>query len=37
MYLSENTVKSIVNEIYRRLGVRSRVEAVMEAHQRGLL
>jgi DNA-binding NarL/FixJ family response regulator len=37
MYLSENTVKSIVNEIYRRLGVKSRVEAVMEAHHRGLL
>jgi DNA-binding NarL/FixJ family response regulator len=37
MYLSENTVKSIINEIYRRLGVKSRVEAVMEAHQRGLL
>ncbi len=37
MHLSENTVKAIINEIYRRLGVRSRVEAVMEAHQRGLL
>jgi DNA-binding NarL/FixJ family response regulator len=37
LYLSENTVKSIINEIYRRLGVKSRVEAVMEAHQRGLL
>jgi DNA-binding NarL/FixJ family response regulator len=37
MHLSENTVKAIVNDIYRRLGVRSRVEAVMEAHQRGLL
>ncbi|MDI3328948.1 MAG: response regulator transcription factor [Alicyclobacillaceae bacterium] len=37
LHLSENTVKVIVNEIYRRLGVRSRVEAVMEAHRRGLL
>ncbi|SFU84960.1 response regulator [Alicyclobacillus macrosporangiidus] len=37
MHLSENTVKAIVNEIYQRLGVRNRVEAVMEAHQRGLL
>jgi DNA-binding NarL/FixJ family response regulator len=37
MHLSENTVKAIVNDIYRRLGVKNRVEAVMEAHQRGLL
>lgn len=37
LHLSENTVKVIVNEIYRRLGVRSRVEAVMEANRRGLL
>ncbi|MCL6625874.1 response regulator [Alicyclobacillus shizuokensis] len=37
LHLSENTVKSIINEIYRRLGVKSRVEAVMEAHQRRLL
>lgn len=37
LHLSENTVKAIVNEIYRRLDVKNRVEAVMEAHQRGLL
>lgn len=37
LHLSENTIKVIINEIYRRLGVRGRVEAVMEAHRRGLL
>ncbi|GAB7387434.1 response regulator transcription factor [Bacillaceae bacterium] len=37
MHLSENTVKDNIKKIYRRLGVRSRVAAVMEAHRRGLL
>ena len=37
LHLSENTVKANVNEIYQRFGVRSRVEAVIEAYRRGVL
>lgn len=37
MFLSENTVKVLVNDLYRLLNVKGRVEAVMEAHRRGIL
>ncbi|MBE3595656.1 MAG: response regulator transcription factor [Hydrogenibacillus sp.] len=37
LHLSENTIKALVNDIYRRLGVKNRVEAVMEAYRHGLL
>jgi two-component system response regulator DevR len=35
--LSENTVKGYVKEILAKLGVRNRVEAVLQAKERGLL
>jgi LuxR family maltose regulon positive regulatory protein len=37
LYLSVNTVKSHTRRIYRRLGVRSRADAVAAARERGLL
>ncbi|HEY2703722.1 MAG TPA: response regulator transcription factor [Candidatus Dormibacteraeota bacterium] len=37
LHLSENTVKTHVQEIFRRLGVRNRVEAAMLANREGLL
>lgn len=37
LFLSENTVKALVNDLYRHLSVHGRVEAVMEAHRRGIL
>jgi two-component system, NarL family, response regulator DevR len=37
LYLSENTVKSYVQEILHRLGVKNRTEAVMVAVKRGWL
>ena len=35
VYLSENTVKSHVQEIFRKLQVRNRVEAALRATQEG--
>ena len=35
VYLSENTVKSHVQEIFRKLEVRNRVEAAIRAHREG--
>jgi two-component system response regulator DevR len=35
VHLSENTVKSHIQEIFRRLEVRNRVEAAMRAHKEG--
>jgi len=35
VYLSENTVKSHVQEIFRKLGVRTRVEAALRASREG--
>ena len=35
MSLTENTVKSHLQDIFRRLDVRNRVEAVMRATQEG--
>lgn len=37
LFLSENTVKVLINDLYRHLNVKTRVEAVMEAHRRGIL
>ena len=37
LHLSENTVKGYVKEIMAKLGVRNRVEAVLQAKERGLL
>jgi two-component system, NarL family, response regulator DevR len=37
VYLSENTVKSHVQEIFRKLGVRNRVEAALTASREGWL
>lgn len=37
VFLSENTVKSHVQEIFRKLGVRSRVEAALRATKEGWL
>jgi len=37
LYLSENTVKDRVLELFRKLKVKGRVEAVMEGVRRGLL
>jgi two-component system response regulator DevR len=37
IYLSENTVKSHVQEIFRKLGVRNRVEAALTASREGWL
>ncbi|WDL96267.1 response regulator [Alicyclobacillus sp. ALC3] len=37
LFLSENTIKVLVNDLYRHLNVKGRVEAVMEAHRRGIL
>lgn len=37
VHLSENTVKTHIQEIFRSLGARNRVDAVMQAHRRGLL
>lgn len=37
LHLSEHTIKSNVNEIYRILGVSSRIEAAMEARYRGII
>ena len=35
VHLSENTVKSHVQEIFRKLEVRNRVEAAIRAHREG--
>lgn len=37
LYLSQNTVKTQANSLYRKLGVNSRTEAVMEGRRLGLL
>jgi LuxR family maltose regulon positive regulatory protein len=37
LYLSQNTVKTQANSLYRKLGVNSRAEAVMEGRRLGLL
>jgi len=37
LHLSENTVKGYVKEILAKLGVRNRVEAVLQAKERGLI
>ena len=37
VHLSENTVKTHVQEVFRKLGVRNRVEAAMLAHREGLI
>jgi DNA-binding NarL/FixJ family response regulator len=37
IHLSENTVKSHIQEIFRKLGVRTRVEAAIRATRDGLL
>jgi DNA-binding NarL/FixJ family response regulator len=37
VHLSENTVKSHIQEIFRKLGVRTRVEAAIRATRDGLL
>lgn len=37
LYLSQNTVKTQANSLYRKLGVNSRAEAVMEGRKLGLL
>lgn len=37
LYLSESTVKERVLELFRKMGVKGRVEAVMEGVRRGLL
>jgi DNA-binding NarL/FixJ family response regulator len=37
VHLSENTVKSHIQEIFRKLGVRTRVEAAIRAARDGLL
>jgi len=37
LHLSENTVKGYVKEIMAKLGVRNRVEAVLQARERGLI
>jgi len=37
LYLSQNTIKTQANSLYRKLGVNSRAEAVMEGRRLGLL
>jgi DNA-binding NarL/FixJ family response regulator len=37
VHLSENTVKSHIQEIFRKLGVRTRVEAAIRAARDGLV
>lgn len=37
MFLSENTIKTHVLDIFRRLGVKNRIEAVVNAYRQGIL
>jgi LuxR family transcriptional regulator of spore coat protein len=37
LYVSRNTIKSQVRSVYRKLGVRSRAEAVERARESGLV
>lgn len=37
LYLSQNTIKTQANSLYRKLGVKSRAEAVMEGRRLGIL
>ena len=37
LFVTPNTLKTHVRAIYRKLGVESREEAVIRAHERGLI
>jgi LuxR family maltose regulon positive regulatory protein len=37
LFLSQNTIKTQANSLYRKLGVKSRAEAVMEGRRLGIL
>jgi DNA-binding NarL/FixJ family response regulator len=37
LFLSEETVKTYLKQIFKKLGVRDRTEAVAEAFRRGLV
>ncbi|MEB3101391.1 response regulator [Ferviditalea candida] len=37
MFLSENTIKTHVLDIFRRIGVKNRIEAVVTAYRQGIL